>query len=626
MSRRRHSRRDRAAIKDDATISPEDVVMKIRKCFSLSLVFLFGGCGIGSGSSTGEGNGGAIVAADLKLGGGDQGGDGDDDDQGGDHDGPRVRHVLLISVDGMHQVDAARFIAGHPDSTLAHLAATGVEYSDAHTPTPSDSFPGMVALVTGGTPKTTGVYYDDSYDRTLFPPGSNCQGDPGTECTQFEILEKDFTQLFSPIDPGNLPLRKDAHGNCTPVFPHDFIKVNTVFEVIRAAGGTTAWSDKHPAYDLLNGPSGKGIDDLYTPEINSLIANGGTVFNIDLAGSVQLCDGVTNSVPLNKVDDYTTCEPSVMAYDDVKVQAVINEIDGLTSDGQHHASVPTILGMNFQEVSVGEKLAVGGYTDAAGTPGPLLAGALAHVDASLGRMVAELKVRHLFDSTMIIVSAKHGQSPIDVAKLAMESGSGHGNQTVVDPVTFINMADPNVNAVPAAFVNANDGSSPFVKGFMMADDVALVWLQDQSKANVTGVVAQLTNPANAAAMFANVLPPGTIFDANVNFGDELADIYGDPTSGDPVAAARAPNAFIQPNWGVIYSSSKKKISEHGGGTLDDTGVALIVSHPRLHRRTVESHVWTKQVAPTILRALRLDPRSLEAVRKEHTETLPGLGL
>ena len=598
--------------------------MTFRKIVPLSLMSLLGGCGIGGGPTSDPGRvGPATTAAALHAGGGDDQAD-DDNDQGGDHL-RRVRHVLLISVDGMHEVDAARFIAGHPDSTLAALAGSGVEYTDAHTPTPSDSFPGLVALVTGGTPKTTGVYYDDSYDRTLFPPGSNCQGDPGVECTQFEILEHDFTQLFSPIDPGNLPMRKDAHGNCVPVFPHDFIKVNTVFEVIRAAGGYTAWSDKHPAYDLINGPSGKGVDDLYTPEINSPIDNGGTVFGIDLAGSKQKCDGVTNSLPLSKVDDYTTCEPAVMAYDDVKVQAVINEIDGMTSDGTRAAPVPTILGMNFQEVSVGQKLFVGGYTDAAGTPGPLLADAIAHVDASLGRLVAELKARHLFDSTLIIVSAKHGQSPIDLAKLAMEPGSGHGNQTVVDPLTFINMADPNVNAVAASFVNSNDGSSPFVKGFMMADDAALVWLQDQSKSNIAAVVAQLNDPANAAAMFANVLPPGTIFEANVTSGHELAEIYGDPTSGDPLAAARAPNIFIQPNWGVIYSSSKKKISEHGGGTLDDTGVALIVSHPSLHHRIIKSHVFTKQVAPTILRALGLDPRSLQAVVKEHTETLPGLG-
>jgi hypothetical protein len=112
----------------------------------------------------------------------------------------------------------------------------------------------------------------------------------------------------------------------------------------------------------------------------------------------------------------------------------------------------------------------------------------------------------------------------------------------------------------------------------------------------------------------------------VNFGHELAEIFGDPTSGDPIAAARAPNVVIQPNWGVIYSGSTKKISEHGGGTLDDTTVALLVSQPGLRRRVVTSHVWTKQVAPTILRALDLDPRALEAVVKEGTTALPGLKL
>jgi len=137
------------------------------------------------------------------------------------------------------------------------------------------------------------------------------------------------------------------------------------------------------------------------------------------------------------------------------------------------------------------------------------------------------------------------------------------------------------------------------------------------------VVAQLTNPANAAAMFANVLPPGTIFNANITTGAELAAIYGDPTSGDSLAAARAPNAFIQPNWGVIYAGSSKKISEHGGGSLDDTHVGLLVSNPGLKAATVTAHVETKQVAPTILSALGLDPAALQAVGKEHTATLPG---
>ena len=421
-----------------------------------------------------------------------------------------------------------------------------------------------------------------------------------------------------------MPLAKDAKGNCSPVFPHDFIKVNTIFEVIRAAGGYTAWSDKHPAYDLVNGPSGKGVDDLYTPEINSLIVNGGVANGIDLAGSLKLCDGTTNSLPLSTVTDYTTCEPAVTAYDDVKVKAVLNEIDGKTSDGSKKAPVPTILGLNFQEVSVGEKLPVGGYKDAAGTPSDLLEGAIAHVDGSLGRIVSELKAKHLYESTLFIVSSKHGQSPIARAKLAMESG-GNGNATVTDPIGLVNAVDPKVNQRFASFVNPNDGSSPAVSGSLMTDDEGLLWLQDQSPANVSGIVAQLTNPANAAAIFANTPPAGTIFNANINSGAELASIFGDPTSGDPVAAARAPNVFIQPNWGVIYSGSSKKIAEHGGGTLDDTGVALIVSNPGLYHRTIADHVWTKQVAPTILRALRLDPEALQAVRKEGTKSLPGLG-
>lgn len=535
----------------------------------------------------------------------------------------KVDRVLLISIDGMHEVDLARWIAGHPASTLAKLAKTGVHYTNARTTTPSDSFPGLLALVTGGTPKSTGVYYDDSYDRTLFPPGSNCLGHPGTECTYFEIIEKDFNQLFSPIDPNNLPLARSQNGDCKPVYPHDFIKVNTIFEVIHQAGRYTAWADKHPAYDILNGPSGAGVNDLYTPEINSPIVNGGTVNGVNLTGSKAACDGTTNSLPLTKVGDYTTCEPAVMAYDDVKVQAVVNEINGKTSDGSKAAPVPAIMGMNFQEVSVGQKLPVGGYSNADGTPSSLLAGAIAHVDASLGRFVSALDTNHLLDSTLIIVSAKHGQSPIDRNKLAMEPG-GHGNATVTDPLGFINNADPNVDQVFATFVNPNDGSSPATDGHFQTDDVGLLWLQDQSRTNVDNVVAQLTDNANRAAMFADVLPAGTIFDSNINFGNKLAKIYGDPTSDDQIAAARAPNVVVQPNWGVIYSGSSKKIAEHGGGTLDDTHVLLLASNPSLGQATVSDQVTTTQVAPTILQALGLNTDALQAVREENTQVLPGL--
>jgi hypothetical protein len=131
-----------------------------------------------------------------------------------------TRRVLLISVDGMLQVDLDNWIASHPASTLAHLAARGVEYDTARTTTPSDSFPGMLALATGGTPKSTGVYYDDSYDRTLYPPGQGCTGKPGTEAIFDESVDHDSTRLFSGgINPANLPHELDARGQCKVVYP-----------------------------------------------------------------------------------------------------------------------------------------------------------------------------------------------------------------------------------------------------------------------------------------------------------------------------------------------------------------------------------------------------------------------
>ena len=111
---------------------------------------------------------------------------GDRDDRDRDHDDhQKVDHVLLISVDGMHQSDLAWYVQTHPDSTLAKLMAEGVDFSNASTPFPSDSFPGMVGQVTGGNPSSTGIYYDDTWNHDVFPPGTtNCAGTaPGAEVT-----------------------------------------------------------------------------------------------------------------------------------------------------------------------------------------------------------------------------------------------------------------------------------------------------------------------------------------------------------------------------------------------------------------------------------------------------------
>ncbi len=213
-----------------------------------------------------------------------------------------IKHVLLVSVDGMHALDLAIYVKDHPNSALAQLSRTGVFYSQAYCSHPSDSFPGLLAMVTGGTPVSTGVYYDDAYDRALLPPLIDADGNPlggstpGTEVLYDESIDKNPDALDGGggINPARLP-RNPASGK--PVYPHSFLRVNTIFEIAHGANLRTAWSDKHPAYDLVNGPSGTGVDDLFNPEIASL-----------------------NSAGVSTTDSVQATED----YDDIKVRAILN--------------------------------------------------------------------------------------------------------------------------------------------------------------------------------------------------------------------------------------------------------------------------------------------------------------
>jgi len=557
-----------------------------------------------------------------------------------DDEGHRVGRVLLISIDGFHAFDLTTCVPSGGCPNLAVLSRRGVTYTNARTTTPSDSFPGLLAQLTGGTPKTTGVYYDDSYDRTLFSPNGTAlpdchnlpSGTPGTEIVLDESIDNDSTKLFSGgINPAYLPQQSHAAG-CKKVFPHDFLKVNTIFGVAHAAGLRTAWSDKHPAYDIVNGPfvGTPNVDDLYTPEINSNIftamppgpasANG-----VDLKSAALACNASNSTLafppPLGITPvQYVDCAPTTEAYDDVKVQAVINWIDGKRSDGgPGTGKAPAIFGMNFQAVSVGQKLVAGGY-DAELAPRPILQHAIAHTDASIGRMVTELDAKGLLKDTLIIVSAKHGQSPIDPTKLQMEPKATQApDHTVTDPGNVINAP---VDQVQSTFVNPNSGNSYAQSGHLQTDDVGIVWLQPNKQSDLQKAVTSLRS--NATAIHATTLPAGTIFNSNITSGPALSAIFGDPTVPGSIAAARAPDIFIQPNHGVIYSGSQKKIAEHGGGSLDDTHVALLVTGAFLERSKVDDLVQTTQIAPTILRALGLNPDALDAVRQEGTRVLPEL--
>src|SRR3974377_1708875 len=100
-----------------------------------------------------------------------------------------IKHVLLISIDGMHALDFINCAQGVDGvnggipycPNLALLAKTGVNYLETSASMPSDSFPGLMALVTGGSPRTVGAFYDVAYDRVLAPPlVTTGNGLPGT--------------------------------------------------------------------------------------------------------------------------------------------------------------------------------------------------------------------------------------------------------------------------------------------------------------------------------------------------------------------------------------------------------------------------------------------------------------
>jgi hypothetical protein len=534
------------------------------------------------------------------------------------HEGGEDRNhnrVLLISIDGMHALDFQNCVAAGTCPNLAALRASGVNYTRTSTSRPSDSFPGLMALVSGGSPKLVGAYYDVAYDRVLAPPaadtgngvlhGQCVPGVPNGTRTEYEEgNEIDQTQLnggspayskfdggIKSIDPAKL-IRDPYHG-CAPVYPWNFVRANTIYGVIHRAGGFTAWSDKHAVYAVVSGPTGtdqpSNVDDYYSPEVNSNA--------IPLPG-VTTATGHDCSSINNNGGDWTTDFENIKCYDQLKVNAVLNWIGGRTHLGDARQAVPQIFGMNFQAVSVGQKLiengVLGGYTNAAGMPTAAMLGEIRFVDAAIGQFVSALRRNHLYESTTLIVTAKHGQSPVDTHRFFPIPGKNGLNGT------------PPSGVLGAAFLP----DSELNQIGPTEDDISLLWLS--AGASTADAVGLLESNASASGI------------GQILYGPSITTMFNRPglpsQGGDP----RTPDIIVLPNTGVVYTGSAKKQAEHGGFALDDTNVMLLVANPALRSRTITSFVETSQVAPTILRVLGLDPRELDAVRAEGTPVLPGL--
>ena len=572
------------------------------------------------------------------------------------HDGrfTAIRHVLLISVDGMHQSDLDWYVQNHPDSELAKLAAGGAEFTNNHTSDPSDSDPGGTALMTGADPRATGIYYDDEYSHGVFPPGTtNCSGPvPGGDviydspddnlASVPDLLNNGSGNTFPSFDEGgsiysgsggasgafpgddtnpalimNLSDHPQSGLNpatypvdprtCTPIQPWDYLQVNTIFQVIHNAGMRTAWSDKHAIYTSFNGPGsgGNSIDDFFGPEIDSQAVE-------------------PNGVPYPEDGAWTATDAATKQYDSYKVQAVINWINGYDHSGTgSRVGTPAIYGMNFQAVSVAEKLkhspttligpnAHGDYTEDAPVPGgyvtvnghqvpgPLLQSALDYVNDSLQRMADTIQADGEAGSTAIIVTAKHGQSPLNNAQL----------QRIDD--------GPIISGVNAAWAATHPSNQTLV--VQEADDDGLLWwLSDRSQAAADFVRHYLwthSAPAvNYAGQTITVQHSGL---KRIFGGAQAARFFGvRPSEPDH------PDVFGIAQVGTIYTTGSK-IAEHGGDNRGDRDVPLLVYAPGTVRRSKnDAWVETTQVAPTILKLLGLRPSDLQAVQIEHTRVLPG---
>src|SRR5258708_1446963 len=425
-------------------------------------------------------------------------------------DDHKIRHVLVISIDGMHALDFALWTKSNPVSALANLAARGVNYTNATTNKPSDSILATVGIFSGGW---------------------------------------------------------------AAVLPHDMMRLNTVFEVVRSVGGLTAYSEKRPSYDFLNGPSGRGVQDLYTPEI--------------------ACFPFT---PPSGCNNALLSIAATEAFDELRVKSVLNEIDGKDHSGKFAVGTPMLFGMNFQAVNAAKKDSllpiVGGYADDLSTPNADLHNALQYVDGAIGRMVAELAAQGLTDTTAIIITAKHCETPLDPSKRFVESTSAIQKQPSLSLPGIIPAPPAAMPAIPK----------------LTEKSTAYIWLKDQSMTDT--IAGVLTTKTNESVL--NI--------AQILSGESLKLLFPDPLT-DPAP----PDIVVVPNPGTNYEPATQVLAEHGGFNENDTHVPLLlVGGAAVSPGVVRALVTTTQIAPTILELLSLDTTSLQSVRLEDVKVLTGV--
>ncbi len=589
------------------------------------------------------------------------------------------KHVLVISVDGLHNSDLNVANLQSSLTNIKRLQSQGITYTNAFSSAPSDSFPGELNYITGANPGTTGVFYDKSYTDALYAPGTTAAQiasgavKPGTTVEFAENVDKSWAALPAGtsgngtlngglgFDVSQLPV--DSKGN--PVYPNQYLKVNTIFDVAKAAGLTTAWSDKHPAaYTILAGntqdptkfnfATGQvgSIDDYSSLEINAAVAidttkkgplptsvfgalvdqSTGTAYsntnpNITSAFFNDATKGNTalfKAPPAGTTAAQFTSYATTSTYDDYKVKQILNEIDGFNDSGTTSPGTPSIFGLNLQAVSVAEKepgtLFNGGGIDANGNARPDLVSAINHTDQSIGLILDELKKTGQADSTLVILTAKHGQNPVQDPTVGLNS--------VFDSTTGAVGGDGNLTAI-GALLARNGIALASERG---GDTSSLIYLKNPADVQKAVALLNTKNYSFDTAIDTVSDPTG-----KTTFGTEDAAaqgtiLYGQALInaglGDPLTNDRSPDIAVALNTGYFFGNATKKRSEHGGFTDADTHVATIVGStglaPSLQGKVEAQTVSTTQIAVTTLQALGLDANQLQGVQLNGTTALPDL--
>jgi hypothetical protein len=540
-----------------------------------------------------------------------------------------AQHVLILSIDGLHQADLTDPQLRQFLRNIRALERIGVSYSNDRTTSPSDSFPATLSFLTGAGPATTGVYYDDTYSRTLYAPGSNvATAQPGTPINWDSSIDINSNLLSgggnfdaSSIDTSMLPLNSRGQ----PVYPRQFLQVNTIFDVAHDAGLYTALIDKHPSYEIAYGNNPNAINDFYAPEIDSntaLLDNAtGQTINAD---ALQAANPFANLSGYTLVDASTDPEgpndPNLEAttnnvlltekYDDLKVQALLNEIAGRASHSSPNITnpqVPNLFEMNFQAVNTAEVLYLGGINrlrNGKEAPSAILESAIEHTDNCIGEIVAALKNAGLWRSTEVFLTAKHGQDPR------------------VGPAGLMS-----ANIIPNLLTNAGAPAATITE-----DDIALIWLQNQSTTQTAANALQkFKNTGTVDVYYGGVeqtLPASRVIN-KILYGQGLVKAG----LGNPATDSTTPDIIVTMKSGYFWTSPPTQYQDsredHGGFSADDTDVPLIVfggAVPHgLQGLTVDTRVMSTQIAVSALDALGLDPSQLQGAVIDHTQPLPGLG-